>query len=138
MSVNSAVSIANDDQPPHVLIRGSKQFGGSTSTLGRESHSLQLPDSSQHFLNVCFEDNSNIGRRRSIGGADPVLESSRALRKISEALGMSLSFHFHFIALKRPGQCKTTPEKCVFTLPFKKSLQPCLEKAMINSKNADA
>lgn len=68
----------------NVKNKWSRRFGGSASTLdgGKFSNQSATPNCLK-----ANDDSSSYFRRHSVG-ADPVIESSRALRKFSEALGM--------------------------------------------------
>lgn len=84
-------SSTSDVDPTNVPeIGGDASSGDSTSTLNTENYSLQTHDSDQSLPNAKIMKRTGF-QSCSIGAADPMLESSKLLRKLSEALGMSVS-----------------------------------------------
>ncbi|VDK55959.1 unnamed protein product [Gongylonema pulchrum] len=99
MATKSATPATADEQPlqnPASESKCSEQFGGSISAPECKKHSLQAPVPIQQSADTSLDGYETIPRRRSAGAADPVLESSKALRKISEALGTSFIFTYTF------------------------------------------
>ncbi|EJW82657.1 hypothetical protein WUBG_06434 [Wuchereria bancrofti] len=96
MSMKSAVPInvdqssTNDVEPINTPeAGGDTSCGDCTYTLNTEKYSLQTLNFDQAMLNANKMERNDF-QSHSIG-ADPVLESSKLLRKLSEAFGMSIS-----------------------------------------------